>query len=132
MFPGMPYVAVFPRLFPWADVSVDEEFYENYDSDDYDFECGVWDNEDGCYIMHTQTFEKWRSELMPIRPYEVSSGEVARFRLRLTLSDIGKSFLELDSYLSNGRLKHVRRLRGRFLGEYQYGLKFLAKQYGLE
>jgi len=56
---------------------------------------------------------------------------VAKFRLRLTLNDIGKSFLNLDSYLGEGELKHMKGMQGRFLGEYAYGLKFMAKRLDL-
>jgi len=79
MFPGMPYVGVFPHIFPWANISVDEEFYAEYDEGYYDNECGVWDNEDGRYIMHTEDFNEWRGALMPIRPYEIYSGKWPNF-----------------------------------------------------
>ena len=52
--------------------------------------------------MHTKDFDEWRREMMPIRPYEqVSSGQVAHFRLELTLNDVGKAFykkLDLTGY----------------------------------
>ena len=46
MFPGWPYEFVFRQLFPWADLSVDDEFYDDHDERAFDNECGVWDGED--------------------------------------------------------------------------------------
>ena len=60
MFPGMPYVGIFPHLFPWANINIDDDFYYSYEEEEFDNECGVWDNEDQRYIMHTQEFDEWR------------------------------------------------------------------------
>lgn len=96
------YEEAFEKLFPWANISVDEDFYEQYEEDEYSMEEGVWDSEEDEYIFFGQDFEEWRSDLPKIRPYEEVSGEVARYRLVLTLNQIGKSFLMLDDYLKSG------------------------------
>ena len=64
-----------------------------------ELECGVWDSEEGGYIMHTKSFSEW-FEPGPsgLRPYD-EDGEVAHWRLELTLNDIGRAFLQLNRYL---------------------------------
>ncbi len=129
MFPGLLYVEVFPQLFPWASLSIDEDFYEEYDQQEYDSDCGVWDGEDQKYIFHTETFEEWKKGLARIRPYEeAAAGEVARFRLELTLNRVGKAFLTLDRYLSTGKTG-TRDIT--IPGIYGSSLKFLARKYNL-
>lgn len=101
MFPMQSYENVFVKLFPWADISVDDEFYDEYDEQEYLLNYGVWDKEEGKY--HTfGDWSEWKKSLPKIRPYEVFSGEVAAYRLILNLNDIGKAFLKLDSYLRKG------------------------------
>lgn len=101
MFPMQSYENVFVKLFPWADISVDDEFYEEYDEQEFLLNYGVWDKEEGKY--HTiGDWEEWKNSLPKIRPYDVFSGEVATYRLVLNLNDIGKAFLKIDSYLRKG------------------------------
>jgi hypothetical protein len=102
MFPGWPYEFVFRQLFPWADLTVDEEFYEDYDEDSFDNDCGIWDGEDKCYAGHTEEFSEWRARLPELRPYEICGGEVAQYRLELQLNPLGKAFLMLDHFLETG------------------------------
>ncbi len=45
-----PYVELFQSLFPWADISIDQEFYYDIDYDLFEQECGMWDSEDKQYI----------------------------------------------------------------------------------
>lgn len=111
MFPMAQYVDVFPVLFPWADISIDEDFYEFYDEQEHDLHYGVWDSE-------------WRESLAKVRPYECD-GEVASYRLGLTLNEIGKAFLVLDPYLRDGSMPLPSAARNRG------GLKSLAVEYGL-
>lgn len=66
---------------------------------------GVWDSEEEEYMFYGVDFEEWRSSLPKIRPYEVLSGEVARYRLEFTLNQTGKAFLLLDDYLKSGIIK---------------------------
>ena len=129
MFPGSIYVEVFPNLFPWADISVDEELYEQYDRDAYDEECGIWDSEDGRYIMYTEEYDEWHSGMAQIRPYTVDSGEVALFQLELRLNETGKAYLALEKYLTEGR---PTKSSGRIGQDYGLGLKSLVRKYGLD
>lgn len=101
-FPFKSYSEVFPELFPWANFSVDEEFYEEYEEDEYLSDNAVWDSEEGEYIVFFDDYQDWNKKQPSIRPYTISSGEVASYRLCLDLNEIGKSFLLLDNYLRNG------------------------------
>lgn len=67
---------------------------------------GQWDAE--CYMAHDKeegrdihgmSFEEWYKEPDGIVPYQ-EDGEVASYRLRVQLNDLGKSFIEIDSFLS--------------------------------
>jgi hypothetical protein len=103
MFPGWPYEIVFRQLFPWAELTVDEDSYNSYDRNAFDNECGIWDGEDKRYIGHTEDFSEWRERLPELRPYDiVGSGEVALYRLELALNEVGKAFLMLDRFLESG------------------------------
>lgn len=125
MFPGISYIDVFPRLFPWADISIDEDFYSEYDEAEFDSECGIWDSEDDRYIGHTDNFVSWRKKLSDIRPYDIAMGEVAKFRLELRLNSLSSSYIILDKYLSTGELDATPK-HGRVGLGYNYGLKTLA------
>jgi hypothetical protein len=75
------YADVLPRLFPWAELSVDEDVYGLHDEDEWPAEHGA--HESG------------------LRPYEsAGGGEVERWRLELVLGPLGDAFLALDEHLS--------------------------------
>ncbi|MEK5104954.1 DUF4365 domain-containing protein [Cytobacillus sp. FSL M8-0252] len=103
-FPFASYEDLFPELFPWANISVDEEFYEEYEEDEFLLDNAVWDKEDGDYIVFGD-YEEWKERQPKIRPYTIHSGEVASYQLLLDLNDLGRSFLMLDNYLRNGLTK---------------------------
>jgi hypothetical protein len=79
----IPYVFRLPDLFPWAELSVDETFYS---------EKGALKNGDS----------------FPIRPWTVEAGEIARFLLRLSLNELGKSFLIAERFLRCGEFPRPR------------------------
>jgi hypothetical protein len=128
MFPGWPYEFLFRQLFPWADLSVDDEFYEDHDEEAFDNACGIWDGEDKRYIGHTDDFSEWRGELPELRPYEISGGEVARYRLELVLNEVGKSFLMLDRFLETGERPGGPNPEN-FSAATHYGLKGITMKY---
>lgn len=128
MFPGWPYEFVFRQLFPWADLSVDEEFYGDHDEEAFDNECGIWDGEDKRYIGHTEDFSEWRGQLPELRPYKISSGEVAMYRLELVLNEVGKSFLMLDRFLETGERPGGPNPEN-FSAATYFGLKGMAMRY---
>lgn len=93
--PGWDYGDLIAYLVPWADVDIDDEFYEDFDRARFDLECGTWDHEDDRYY-HFRDYNEWRDELPRLRPYEsAGSGEVDQYRLMLDLNDVGKSWLTL-------------------------------------
>jgi hypothetical protein len=128
MFPGWPYEFVFRQLFPWADLSVDEEFYHDRDEELFDDACGMWDGEDKRYIGHTEDFREWRSGLPELRPYQIDGGEVARYRLELVLNEVGRAFMMLDRFLETGERPGGPNPE-RFSAATHYGLKGLAMRY---
>jgi len=95
-----PYVELFQALFPWANIRADEEFYYDYDHELFVEACGMWDSEEKRYIGYSQDFHEWRSQFADVRPFEVTSGEVAKFRLELALNELGRAFLLVDEYAS--------------------------------
>jgi hypothetical protein len=98
--PGMTYENGLPLLFPWAVLSIDEEYYNPYDKQRFNEECCYYDKEDQEYISVGKSFDEWAEAHLEngIRPYE-EDDEAAYWRLEMTLSELGKAFLELDTYL---------------------------------
>ena len=97
--PDVPQVLRLPALFPWASMSVDENFYRernaNYDSSS-------------------------------LAPYIIESGEIARFRFRLELNELGRAFLAVEPYICRGSFPALSQGQNISYGsEYESGLKFL-------
>lgn len=100
-FPMQTCEDIFKRLFPWADVEIDEEFYDEYDRQMFSEDCGIYDKEDDKYYYDIDDYIEWKNRLPKIRPYENIAGEVDCYRLTLSINEIGKIFLKLDEYLEN-------------------------------
>ena len=84
------------QVFPWATLTVDEEIYAEHDYERYVDECGHWDREDGEYIF-SESYSEWRArQATEVRPYAEVGGEVALWRLRLTLNDVGREVVNRD------------------------------------
>ena len=98
-FPCTPYTEVFPRLFPWASFSADDEFFEESDLDLWrELHC-YYDKEDDEWLVVGDSFEDFRKKLKPMRSID-HLGEVAEYMMVLTLNELGKSFLEVDKFVS--------------------------------
>jgi hypothetical protein len=98
-----PYLSVeeaVHHFMPWADLEVDDDFYYDYDFAQYQLECGHYDSEDDTWFYHEE-FDEWceRNISEGIRSYECD-GEVAHYRLKLSLNELGKAFLIVDQYLN--------------------------------
>lgn len=104
----LPYRELIPEIFRWASISVDEEFYEQYDEEVFDDNFGIWDSEDKQYIGHWADYGEWKAGLPAIRPYQVAAGELAQYRLELTLGDIGQAFLSMEPFLLRGETINER------------------------
>ena len=98
-FPFTPYAEVFPRLFPWASFSADDEFFEESDLNLWhELHC-YYDKEDDEWSVVGDSFEDFHKKLSPMRSLD-HSGEVAEYMIVLSLNELGKSFLEVDKFVS--------------------------------
>ncbi len=91
------------RLFPWADLHLDENAIDDADEDLWMTETGIWDSEEDRYIGNSEDFAEWRASRFPpgeLRPYSGWLDEVAHWRLTLTLNDLGRGVLALERYLA--------------------------------
>lgn len=97
----MSYAKTVPKLFAWAEATVHAETYDDAEWDQYEAECSIWDEGDQFF---TESFDEWRYSLIEtgIRPYANSAGEVDHFRLELTLNELGKAFLIVDKFATEG------------------------------
>lgn len=87
-FGTKPYSNVIQEMFPWANVVIDQDYYE-------------------------ENFEFDRPTNLPangIFPYCNVAGEVDHYRLLLSLNSIGKAFLEIEDFLENGKLYKIDHL----------------------
>lgn len=90
-FPFTPYKMVFPRLFPWAKFSADEDFFEEYDEALWrEYHC-YYDKEEGDLVIVGDTFEVFRKKLDPMRSIDYS-GEVVEYMMKLSFSLRRKNF----------------------------------------
>lgn len=76
------------RVFPWADVDVDEDFYEEHEHVPPD---AVFQDDEEPSGYHIIPGDRPSG----VRPY-ADNGEVASYRFELTLNEIGKAFASLD------------------------------------
>ncbi|MDN3264290.1 DUF4365 domain-containing protein [Streptomyces sp. CSDS2] len=99
------YAEVVPTLFAWADVHLHEETYDEADYDQFQLECAVWGEDETFY---TESYGEWRRDRFPesLRPYS-DDGEVAFWRLELSLNELGRAFLAVDKFGRGGRRQLV-------------------------
>ena len=110
-FPFTSYTDVFPRLFPWADFSADEEFYKEFDETMWrQYNC-YYDEEDGEWLVVGDSFQEYREKLDPLRSID-HIGEVAEYMLVLSLNDLGKSFLRVNEFVTQNQLYTETRPKG--------------------
>lgn len=90
------YEQVIQELFPWADIKVDEEFYEeNMDE----------------YYNDIYKYYKYDDILPKIYPYRNGAGEVDFYRLKIELNQIGKSFIEMEHFLETGKCYFIDKMK---------------------
>lgn len=80
------YENVIQELFPWADIKVDDDFYDKYADRD---------------LIDNSMLES------DIYPYENRAGEVDAYRLKLGVNEIGNAFFVLNYFLNNGNMYNV-------------------------
>ena len=97
--PDMSVEEALEFFLPWADFEMDLDAHKEGSISQWDAECYMtYDKEEGKAI-HGMSFEEWYNEPDGIVPYQ-EDGEIASYRLRLKLNGLGKSFIEIDSFLS--------------------------------
>ena len=81
-YTGYDVKSLVETVYPWATLSIDEEFYEdNFDESFYD--------------VYTDAY----IDSHEIYPYETVAGEISLYRLQVKLNSLGESFLVVMSYL---------------------------------
>lgn len=97
-WPGQSYIDMFHIAFPWAEIGIDEEFYdENYENPEFEAFC--YDSDPEAEEIKRSIYADDFAPKQEIYPYDDSSGEIESYRLHLTLNTLGKAFLEVDRYL---------------------------------
>lgn len=86
---------------PWANFELDLEAHRDGQAGQWSAECYVGTDKETGEVYYRESFEEWYnepdpSELIPIE----KDGECEHYRLKLSLNEVGDSFLELDSFLS--------------------------------
>jgi hypothetical protein len=99
--PDLPFAYRFNELFPWADIRVDQDFYD----------------------AHTDG--EGAESLCSIRPWMVEAEEIAHFRLEMRLNELGKSYLCADRFICNADYDQ-NKLTGSFGSMYENGIKFIV------
>ena len=104
-FGSRHYSLVIKDMFAWASIMIDEIFYD-YNMDpqwhkEYEDEM---DEFQGMLLMQGKGIIK-RDE--SIYPYDNCAGEVDKYRLILTLNDLGESFLLLMDFLNDGECYYL-------------------------
>ena len=82
------YDKVLPALFPWAELRVDDIYYELNGGREF--------------------MESRRRENPNIYPYQNSAGEVDWYRFLPTVNRVGRAFMVLDEFLDEGEMYQVR------------------------
>ena len=101
--PDLPFAYRFGELFPWASIRVDKDFYSVHaDGEEFDMD-----------------------SLCNIRPWKVEAGEIAHFRLEVSLSELGRSYLCADRFICNADYDQDK-LIGSFGSLYENGIKFIV------
>lgn len=95
------YAEVVPPLFAWADVGVHQETYDDADREEFEADFVIYDGGDR---FETMNYRDWAAEreLPSLRPYSNAAGEVDYWRLELALNDLGKAFLVVDKFATEG------------------------------
>jgi hypothetical protein len=92
MYVGYTIKQVAQRLFPWAQIQIDEDFYEEHgpeESEEDELSRAI-DADNGVY------YEPLSAE--DIRPYDEAAGEVDSYRLQLHMNEVGNAYLTLADY----------------------------------
>jgi hypothetical protein len=95
-FTGYDMKQLAEAFFPWAEASLDQDFYEQNEelSGGLDVELSLAADEDNNIREPGEDREE-----SAVRPYSEAGGEVELYRLKLEVNDLGEAFLVLSDYL---------------------------------
>lgn len=97
------YELVIQELFPWANAEVDEEFYEENMDEEFYLKRDITDsNLASIFGKKSDELLKYSDTPAKLYPYRNGAGEVDFYRLKLTLNNIGNSFIEIEHFLETG------------------------------
>lgn len=111
-FGNRKYEYVIRDLFPWADIRIDDDYY-NLNIEEECFNRSKLSDRD-LAKMYGITGEKlltYSDELPKLYPYRNGAGEVDFYRLVLSLNSLGKSFLELENFLETGNCYFIDKMK---------------------
>jgi len=84
------------KSFPWADFTVDEEYYSVHENPDVvEFYQGR--------SLAVVAGVRDGNESNNLRPYDIGAGEVAFYRFRVNLSKLGESYLKVEEFIQNNQ-----------------------------
>jgi hypothetical protein len=98
-FTGYGMKELADALFPWAEASIDEDFYDLND------ELGGGLDEERSWAADEDNDIREAGEdreEFVVRPYAESGGEVEMYRFKLDLNHVGEAFLALSDYADGG------------------------------
>ena len=105
--PGMSIEEALEFFIPWAGYEMDIESHREASESQWSAECYITYDKEDSQTMYSQSFESWYKEPDGIVPYQ-NDGEIASYRLLLSLNDIGKAFIKIDGFLSEKSKFHER------------------------
>lgn len=80
------------KSFPWADFEVDEEYYAVHENPEVvEFYQGM--------SLAVVSGVRDGNETDDLRPYDIGAGEVAFYRFRVALSELGESYLKVEEFI---------------------------------
>ena len=88
------------HFFPWANYSVDQDALREGSTGQWEAECYSFRDSETGATYYSQEFDEWyepQSGLVPVS----ENGETATYMLILSLNSFGRSFIEIDDYLSD-------------------------------
>jgi hypothetical protein len=96
---GLSLEEAISYVIPWAEFEVDEDAYHDFMESQWYAECYMGRDKDDDSEHFSEPFEEWYKPPEGIVPVS-EGGEVERYRLILSLNQIGKAFLDLDEFLA--------------------------------
>lgn len=88
---------VLAKNFPWADISLDQEFYEEYEES----QRPIFGEAD--YLLYEDDpFVYEEFDPYDFHPYDISSGELALYRFHLKLNEFGKAYRRVETFIATG------------------------------